>query len=100
MPLRDAAIDATIEDFYEPTEVEIITNVNDLLVCCNKSTEMTCTIFSIYLNCGKDKEKAIMFDVEIDELEEFASAVLKKIDIVRKNFAEQIKYQTDNGFSV
>ena len=41
-----------------------------------------------------------MFDVEIDELEEFANALLKKIEIVRKNYSEQIKYQIDRGCNV
>lgn len=41
-----------------------------------------------------------MFDVEIDELEEFANAILKQIEIVRKNYSEQFKYQTNKGYRV
>ena len=101
MPLRGASIDATIEDFNENAEVYVFSDTHDLLVNKNNEEEMDdATIFSMWINCGKDKQKAIMFDVEIDELEEFANAVLKQIEIVRKNYSEQIKFQTDKGCRV
>ena len=101
MPLRSASIDATIEDFNEKSEVYVFSDTHDLLVYKNNEEEMDdTTIFSMWINCGKDKQKAIMFDVEIDELEEFANAILKQIEIVRKNYSEQIKFQTDKGCRV
>ncbi len=41
-----------------------------------------------------------MCDIEIDELEHFANSVLKQIEIVRRNYSEQIKFQTDKGYNV
>jgi hypothetical protein len=101
MPLRNTSIDAKIEDFNEIAEVYVFSDTHDLLVCEEIGEKMDDnTIFSMWINCGKDKEKAIMFDVEIDELEEFASAILKQIEIVRKNYSEQIKFQTNKGCRV
>jgi len=101
MPLRSCSIDATIKDFQQEAEVFVFSTTDDLLSYTNDEQEMPDdTIFSLWINCGKDKEKAIMFDVEIDELEEFGNAILKQIEIVRKNYSEQIKFQTDRGWRV
>lgn len=101
MPLRSCSIDATIKDFEQETEVFVFSTTSDLLSYTKDEQEMPSdTIFSLWINCGKDKTKAIMFDVEIDELEEFGNAILKQIEIVRKNYSEQIKFQTDRGCRV
>ena len=50
------------------------------------------TIFSFWVECG---EKTLIMDVSIDELELFASSVLKQIEIIRKSYGEQIKIQSD-----
>ena len=36
-------------------------------------------------------EKTLMMNVSVDELELFASSVLKQIEIIRKSYGEQIK---------
>lgn len=101
MPLRSCSIDATIKDFEQEAEVFVFSTTSDLLSYTKDEQEMPGdTIFSLWINCGKDKTKAIMFDVEIDELEEFGNAILKQIEIVRKNYSEQIKFQTDRGCRV
>jgi len=101
IPLRSPVIDATTEDFNEEAEICVFSDTHDLLVCKENNEKMDDeTIFSLWINCGKNKQKAIMFDVEIDELEEFANSVLKQIEIVRRNYYEQIKFQTDKGCRV
>ena len=101
MPLGKSTIDATIEDFESECEIMVFGCAQDLLVCKNNNELMdNDTIFQLWINCGQEKQNAIMFDVEIDELEEFANSILKKIEIVRRNYSEQIKFQTDQGCCV
>ena len=82
MSLKKAVIDATIDDFNSESEIYVFSDTNDLLVYKHNEEEMCDdTIFSLWINCGKNKQQAIMFDVEIDELEAFASSILKQIEI-------------------
>jgi hypothetical protein len=101
LPLKEVTIDAKIEDFEEKSEVYVFADEEELLLSKEQNRHMDRdTIFSLFINCGKDKTNAIMWCVEIDELEEFAYSILKKIEIVRRNYSEQIKFQTDRGNKV
>ena len=84
-------------DFEKGVNLKIYSNTYDLNVYYHNKEEMDGTIFSLWLECGNKKEKTIMVDVPIDELELFANSVLKNINIIRKNYNTQIKYQTENG---
>ena len=55
------------------------------------------TIFGFWVEFG---EKTLMMNVSVDELELFASSVLKQIEIIRKSYGEQIKIQSDMGCGV
>jgi hypothetical protein len=100
MPLKRITIDASLEQLQDGAELYVNSDIHDLLIQNSRQEDMEETIFYLWINCGKDMEGAIMFDVEIDELEEFANALLNKIQIVRNNYSEQIKYQTDRGCNV
>jgi hypothetical protein len=102
MPLKNASIDvATFDDLIIQSEILVFSETGDLIIYKDKREEMSDnTIFGLWINCGKNLERTIMFDVEIDELELFANSILKQIQIVRNNYSEQIKYQTDNGIRV
>jgi len=69
----------------------------------NDSNEDADVIFSLWIEFGKDQDedkeykKRIMVDVPLDELELFASSVLKHIEIIRRDYGEQIKKQLDRG---
>lgn len=69
----------------------------------HKNEQDADSIFSLWIEFGKAPEssagyeKRIMVDVRLDELELFASSVLKHIEIIRKNYGEQIKKQYDMG---
>jgi hypothetical protein len=59
--------------------------------------EMDSTIFGMFIEFGKEKEKTIMLDAPINDLELFAKSILAHIEIIRKNYGEQIKIQNDLG---
>jgi hypothetical protein len=84
-------------DFEKEINIKIYSDTNDLLACNDNGEEMDGTIFNLWIECGKEKEKTIMFDLPINELELFAKSVLNHIDIIRKSYGEQIKIQSDMG---
>ena len=84
-------------DFEKGVNLKIYSDTYDLNVYYNNKEEMDGTIFGLWVECGNDKEKTIMIDVPINELELFAHSVLKNIGIIRKNYSTQIKYQTEMG---
>jgi len=76
-------------------KIKVFADVHDLLAYNGLKEEMAYnTIFGLWVECG---EKTLMMDVSIDELEFFASSVLKQIQIIRKSYGEQIKIQYDMG---
>jgi hypothetical protein len=84
-------------DFEEGIKLKIGSDTNDLLVYNQRKEEMDGTIFWLWIECGKEREKAIMIDFPINELELFAKSILTHIEIIRKNYDEQIKIQSDMG---
>ena len=84
-----------MSDCENGVKIKVYSDVHDLLVYNSRKEEMDDnTIFSFWVECG---EKTLMMDVSIDELELFASSVLKQIEIIRKSYGEQIKIQSDMG---
>jgi hypothetical protein len=85
-------------DCENGVKIKVYSDALDLLVHNNQKREMDdATIFGLWVECG---EKRLMMDVSIDELELFASSVLKQIEIIRKSYGEQIKKQSDMGYFV
>lgn len=84
-----------MSDCENGVKIKVYSDVHDLLVYNSRKEEMDDnTIFGFWVECGK---KTLMMDVSIDELELFASSVLKQIEIIRKSYGEQIKIQSDMG---
>lgn len=82
-------------DLKNGVKIKVYSDVHDLLVYNSRKEEMDDdTIFCLWVECG---EKTLMMDVSINELELFASSVLKQIEIIRKSYSEQIKIQSDMG---
>ena len=85
-------------DCENGVKIKVYSDVYDLLVNNSRKEEMDDeTIFGLWVECG---DKTLMMDVSIDELELFASSVLKHIEIIRKSYGEQIKIQSDMGCAV
>ena len=53
-------------------------------------------IFSLWIEYGKEKNRAIMFDVDLDDLEIFAASLLKSIEMVRRDYSDVIKQKKIN----
>ena len=82
-------------DCENGVKIRVYSDVHDLLVYNNRKEKMyDDTIFGLCVECGK---KMLIMDVSIDELEFFASSVLKQIEIIRNSYGEQIKIQSDKG---
>ena len=82
-------------DCEKGVKIIVYSDIHDLLIYNSRKEEMDYnTVFGLHVECG---EKTLMMDVPIDELELFASSVLKQIEIIRKSYSEQIKIQSDMG---
>jgi len=85
-------------DCENGVKIKVFSDVHDLLVYNSRKEEMDDdTIFGFWVEFG---EKTLMMNVSVDELELFASSVLKQIEIIRKSYGEQIKIQSDMGCGV
>ncbi len=79
-------------------KIKVYSDVYDLLIYNSRKEEMfDNTVFGLWVECG---EKTLMMDISINELELFASSVLKQVEIIRKSYGEQIKIQFDMGCDV
>lgn len=76
-------------------KLKVYSDVSDLLVCNQNNVGMDGTIFSLFIEMGK--EKTLMLDLPIDDLELFASSILKHIKIIRKTYGKQIAIQSETG---
>ena len=85
-------------EFDDGINIRILSCINDLTCCHRKKEEMDCTIFQLWIECTKDK--AIMIDVPINDLELFAKSILTHIEIIHKNYGLQIQTQSDMGVKV
>lgn len=102
--LRNLAIDAKIKDqslerdLEKGAEIYLHSDTRDLVVNTENSETMEEeTIYSLWFQFGQYKEQAFMWDVRMDDLELFAHSILKSIEIIRRNYADEIKYQTKQG---
>jgi hypothetical protein len=88
------------EDFEEGAQIRIISDTQDLLIYNDGNLQFDDTIFMLWIEAGKEKEKIIMLHVPIDELELFAKSVINHIDIIRANYGDHIKKQTNLGINI
>ena len=103
LPIKNIHItnNMALEDIKKISKIRICGDTHDLLVYKHNNESMRDdTIFHGDIHSHKDEDKSIFFDMEMDELEEFASAILKQIELIRINYSEQIKFQTDMGNQV
>jgi hypothetical protein len=84
-------------DFENGINITVYSDTRDLILYNEMNEEMDATIFGLWIEFGKEKEKTIMLYAPINDLELFAKSILAHIDIVRKNYGEQIKIQTNLG---
>jgi hypothetical protein len=92
--------DVKISDFKKGVNIVVHSEIQDLLLYIENKEVMDTSFFGLFIEFGEEKEKTIMLDAPIDDLELFAKSILAHIDIVRKNYAEQIKIQTNWGADI
>lgn len=54
-------------------------------------------VFSLWVEYGKDKEKSLMFDTDLNDLEMFANSLLKSIEMLRRDYSDILKDKIKNG---
>ena len=87
------------DDFKDGIRIKVYSEINDLLAYNSQNSDMCdSTIFGVWVEIGKSR--AIMANVSIDELELFSKSILTHIEILRRNYGEQIKVQTDRGNNI
>jgi hypothetical protein len=84
-------------DFENGINIKVYSDTRELIRYNEINEEMDSTIFGLWIEFGKEKEKTIMLDAPINDLELFAKSILAHIDIVRENYGEQIKIQNHLG---
>lgn len=88
------------DDFKFGANIKVYSDMQFILTYNSNEAKMNDTIFGLRVEFGKDKDKSIMTNVRIDDLELFASSILKQIKIVRKNYSKEIKKQRKLGVNV
>lgn len=83
-----------IEDFDYDMSIKIYSDTHDLVILSESNRDMDdSTIFNLWIEFGKYKEKQFMFNMPMEELELFCNSVLKHIDIIKNNYSNQIDFQ-------
>ena len=54
-------------------------------------------VFALWVEYGKDKEKALMFDADLNDLEMFANSLLKSIEMLRRDYSDVLKEKIKSG---
>jgi len=99
MKLGDGGFDAKLEDLNKNPQLSVSSNCNDLTACFISKTKMDDgTVFNISLEFNE--ESFIQYEVKIDDLELFATSILKSIEIVRRDYSEHIRYQANKFYYV
>lgn len=56
--------------------------------------------FSVWIEYGCDKDKTIMLETKLDDLEMFANALTKSIEMFRRDYADVIKERIKRGANI
>lgn len=48
-------------------------------------------VYSLWIEYGFNKDKAMMFEVNLDDLELFAETLVKSINMFRRDYADEIR---------
>lgn len=63
----------------------------------NWKDEEDANVFSLWVKYGYEHENALMFDINLDDLEMFANSILKSIEMFRRDYADDIKRKINDG---
>jgi len=53
--------------------------------------------FSLWVEYGKDNENTLMFDADLNDLEMFANALSKSIEMLRRDYSDVLKEKIKSG---
>lgn len=94
--LKNLSIDSVVESLENRPQLSVEHDTNDLVDCYKEKEAIgNYTIFSVVLGTGANEDPYIQASVSIDDLEEFAHGILKKIKMVRRDYSKEIKYQNE-----
>jgi len=87
----DRIIEKIKKDFKESCQIYIYKDE------VNWEDDETDNAFSLWVEYGQSNKKALMFDVDLNDLEMFANSLMKSIEMLRRDYSEVIKHKIKNG---
>ena len=99
MDIKLDLLNPQIDDNLLPNEFEQRLRLCKLCIMENADSEDE-YIYSIWIEYGDSYENTLMFDVKMQYLELFASSLLKSIEIVRRDYAEEIVKKRKKGLPI
>lgn len=85
------------KDFENGVRLRVWSDVHEMMTYNDIEEKIDSPLFTFCIEFGKDKNKIIMIDAPIDDLELFASSILKQIEIIRYNYSNEIQKQIELG---
>ena len=80
----------------DSTEIFVWSNIYELIRAGNHNCTMEGSLFNINIEMGKNEKGediCVFGQISMFELERFAKSILTQIDIIRKNYLEEVKIQ-------
>jgi hypothetical protein len=84
LPLLEPVLDDVISD-----DVKNLFRIDAELYVWSISNDVR--VFNVSINFGVDKEQALMFEVDLDDLEKFAHILVKDIEMLRRDYSDVIQ---------
>ena len=90
LPLLDPVLDDVISDdvknlFRIDAELYVWRDEHDW------SISDVVRVFNVSINFGVDKERALTFEVDLNDLEKFAHILVKDIEMLRRDYSDVIQ---------
>lgn len=82
--------DNIISDFKKECQIFIWKEEKDWLVDEEQN------VYQIWIEYSEKKERTLMFNTNLDDLEMFANSLIKSIEMFRRDYAHSIKDRIEN----
>lgn len=80
-------------------QIKVYSNTWDLLAYDEANEKSDTQVLGIALEYGENKDNSLYLDASMSDIEEFAYALIKKIEIIRRDYNKQLQKQFDLGNS-
>ncbi len=97
LPLEDVSSDDSripdevLSEFKDKFQIEIWSNPENWVL------DDTDTVFHVWLEYGEKDKSPLMFKVDLNDLEMFAHSLVKRIEMIRRDYPDVIREKSDKG---